>query len=81
MQRYFYGLRLRVTLRPDEFEQRASGASEEKRGQLIKYGRYLPWNRGNVDQVPLPFVNDMDITYKMKGAKRVAINQLGPALT
>ena len=27
-----------------------------------KYGRYLLWQRLNVDQVPLPFVNDMDKT-------------------
>ena len=46
-----------------------------------KYGRYPPWCRLNVDQVPLPFVNDMDITYEQKGAKRVVINQLGPALS
>jgi hypothetical protein len=45
-----------------------------------KYGRYLPWQRLNVDQVPLPFVNDMETTYEMTGATRVAINQLGPAL-
>eukprot|EP00967_Tisochrysis_lutea_P067464 scaffold88091_cov30-Tisochrysis_lutea.AAC.1 len=37
--------------------------------------------RLNVDQVPLPFVNDMDYTYDMKGAKRVSINQLGPSLS
>ena len=49
--------------------------------ERLKYGRYLPHQRGNVDQVPLPFVNDMDVTYEMKGAKRVAINQLGPALS
>ena len=24
-----------------------------------KYGRFLPHQRANVDQVPLPFVNDM----------------------
>ena len=24
-----------------------------------KYGKYLPHQRSNVDQVPLPFVNDM----------------------
>ena len=36
-----------------------------------KYGRYLPWQRLNVDQVPLPFVNDMEKTYEEKGAKRV----------
>ena len=46
-----------------------------------KYGRYPPWCRLNVDQVPLPFVNDMDQTYEERGAKRVVINQLGPALS
>jgi len=49
--------------------------------ERTKYGRFLPWQRANVDQVPLPFVNDMDVTYEMRGAKRVAINQLGPALS
>ena len=46
-----------------------------------KWGVYPPWCRLNVDQVPLPFVNDMDRTYEVKGAKRVAINQLGPSLS
>ena len=45
-----------------------------------KYGRYLPWCRLNVDQVPLPFVNDMEVTYETTGAKRVVINQLGPSM-
>ena len=40
-----------------------------------KYGKYLPHQRFNVDQVPLPFVNGMDETYEEVGAKRVAINQ------
>ena len=42
-----------------------------------KWGRFLPHQRANVDQVPLPFVNDMDmeVTYEQKGAKRVCINQ------
>ena len=31
--------------------------------------------------MPLPFVNDMDKTYEVRGAKRVVINQLGPALS
>ena len=31
-----------------------------------KYGKYLPHQRANVDQVPLPFVNDMDSTYDMR---------------
>ena len=37
-----------------------------------KYGKYLPHQRANVDQVPLPFVNDMDSTYDMRGARRVS---------
>ena len=41
-----------------------------------KYGKYLPHQRANVDQVPLPFVNDMESTYDQVGEKRVAINQL-----
>ena len=45
-----------------------------------KYGRYLPWQRLNVDQVPLPFVNDMETTYEEKGATRVSINQGGASL-
>ena len=27
-----------------------------------KYGKYVPHQRANVDQVPLPFVNDMEDT-------------------
>jgi len=36
-----------------------------------KYGRFLPHQRANVDQVPLPFVNDMEDTLEEKGADRV----------
>ena len=35
----------------------------------------------NVDQVPLPFVNDMEVTYAERGSTRVNINQLGPAFS
>ena len=41
-----------------------------------KYGKHLPHQRANVDQVPLPFVNDMETTYEQVGAKRVCINQV-----
>ena len=41
---------------------------------------HKPYQRANVDQVPLPFVNGMDDTYEEVGAKRVAINQNGPQL-
>ena len=34
-----------------------------------------------MDQLPLPFVNNMDTTYEEVGAKRVAINQRGPSLS
>ena len=46
-----------------------------------KWGKYLPHERFNVDQVPMPFIYEMDYTYEEKGAKRVAINQLGSALS
>ena len=53
--------------------------SDDRAALRRKYGKYLPHQRANVDQVPLPFVNDMDSTYDEVGAKRVSINQLGPA--
>ena len=40
-----------------------------------KYGRWLPQNRYNVDQVPLPFVIDQDKTYEMKGSEHVWVSQ------
>ena len=40
----------------------------------------LPHQRANVDQVPLPFVNNMEETLEEKGADRVCINQNGPTL-
>ena len=33
-----------------------------------KWGRFLPYQRTKVDQVPLPFVNDMEDTLEEKGA-------------
>ena len=43
-----------------------------KRRASKKYGRFLPHQRANVDQVPLPFVNDMEDTLdEEKGADRV----------
>lgn len=40
-----------------------------------KYGRWLPHNRYNVDQVPLPFVIDQDKTYEVKGNEQVWVSQ------
>ena len=41
------------------------GTSAKRR----KWGRFLPHQRANVDQVPLPFVNDMEDTLEV-GAPR-----------
>ena len=40
-----------------------------------KYGRWLPENRYNIDQVPLPFVIDQDKTYDITGTKQVWVSQ------
>lgn len=40
-----------------------------------KYGRWLPQNRYNIDQVPLPFVIDQDKTYETKGSEQVWVSQ------
>ena len=44
------------------------------------YGRWLPKNRLNVDQVPLPFVVEQDKTYEFEGNKQVWISQPGSGL-
>ena len=68
---------------PDPPTAPAAAATATVPAERRKYGRYLPWQRANVAQVPLPFVNDMDTctTYEMTGANRVAINLLGPAMS
>jgi hypothetical protein len=40
-----------------------------------KYGRWLPNNRYNIDQVPLPFVVDQEKTYDTLGSKQVWVAQ------
>ena len=51
-----------------------------KRGRG-KWGKYLDFQRLNVDQVPMPFICDMDSTLDFVGALRVSINQLSAALS
>ena len=41
----------------------------------VKYGRWTPKNRYNIDQVPLPFVFDQDKTYDVTGNKQVWVSQ------
>lgn len=40
-----------------------------------KYGRWLPKNRYNIDQVPLPFVIEQEKTYDVLGSKQVWVSQ------
>lgn len=40
-----------------------------------KHGRWLPTNRYNVDQVPLPFVVDQEKTYEIQGSRQVWVSQ------
>ena len=40
-----------------------------------KWGKWLPTNHYNVDQVPLPFVVNQDKTYADKGSKQVWVSQ------
>lgn len=40
-----------------------------------RYGRWTPRNRYNVNQVPLPFVNEQDKTYETLGATQVWVSQ------
>ena len=41
----------------------------------VKYGRWTPKNRYNIDQVPLPFVVDQEKTYDVTGNKQVWVSQ------
>ena len=43
--------------------------------QDVKYGRWTPKNRYNIDQVPLPFVVDQEKTYDVTGNKQVWVSQ------
>ena len=47
-----------------------------------KHSRWMPKNRYkiNIDQVPLPFVNEQDKTYNTLGAKPIRVPQPSPGL-
>ncbi|CAB1119997.1 unnamed protein product [Ectocarpus sp. CCAP 1310/34] len=47
----------------------------ERESNVPKYGQFQLWERWNVDQVPLAFVNGLLVTWEERGAKRVAISQ------
>ena len=46
----------------------------------MKYGRWMPKQRFNVDQVPLPFVVEQDRTYDFSGSKQIWVSQPGSGL-
>ena len=64
------------------FHQNLRKAVRRRNGSATnaKYGRWLPRNRYNIDQVPLPFVIDQDKTYDFTGNKQVWVSQLSTGL-
>lgn len=60
---------------PDESDVSAVTTVAERESRVPKYGQFQLWERWNVDQVPLAFVNGMLDTWDKRGAKRVAISQ------
>lgn len=51
--------------------------SKRRRSNAVpdrKYGRWMPQQRFNVDQVPLPFVVEQDRTYDFSGSKQIWVS-------
>ena len=60
---------------PDSSDVLALSTVVEEETRLPKYGQFQLWERINVDQVPLPFVNGQIQTWEPTGSLRVAIAQ------
>lgn len=60
---------------PDESDVSAVTTVAERESRVPKYGQFQLWERWNVDQVPLAFVNGLLDTWDKRGALRVAISQ------
>ena len=57
--------------------------SKRRRSNAVpdrKYGRWMPKQRFNVNQVPLPFVFEQDRTYDFSGSKQIWVSQPGSGL-
>ena len=68
----------RQTIQKFHLDLREAVKSRRRRfnaAQDVKYGRWTPKNRYNIDQVPLPFVIDQDKTYDVTGNKHVWVSQ------
>lgn len=65
----------RETIQKFQWDLRRSLKTSRRRNKSStinpKYGRWMPRNRYNVDQIPLPFVNEQDKTYETLGATQV----------
>ncbi|CAB1103677.1 unnamed protein product [Ectocarpus sp. CCAP 1310/34] len=60
---------------PDESDVSAVTTVAERESRVPKYGQFQLWERWNVDQVSLAFVNGLLETWDKRGALRVAISQ------
>ena len=58
----------------------SSQRKRESKSYDLKWGRWLPKKRYNVDQVLLPFVVDQSSTFEEKGSKSVWVRQVGSGL-
>ncbi|CAB1103764.1 unnamed protein product [Ectocarpus sp. CCAP 1310/34] len=65
---------------PDESDASAVTTVAESECRVPKYGQFQLWERCNVDQVSLAFVNGLLDTWDKRGALRVAISQPFPGL-
>ena len=68
----------RQTIQKFHLDLREDVKSTRKRfnaAQDVKYGRWTPKNRYNIDQVPIPFVIDQYKTYDVTGNKQVWVSQ------
>ena len=68
----------RETIQKFHRELRKALKSTRRRSNLqadATYGRWLPEQRYNVDQVPLPFVIGQEKTYESSGSKQVWVSQ------
>ncbi|CAB1117836.1 unnamed protein product [Ectocarpus sp. CCAP 1310/34] len=65
---------------PDESDVSAITTVAERESRVPKYGQFQLWERWNVDQVSLAFVNGLLDTWEERSAKRVAISQSFPGL-
>ncbi|CAB1113736.1 unnamed protein product [Ectocarpus sp. CCAP 1310/34] len=65
---------------PDESDVSAVTTVAERQSRVPKYGQFQLWERCNVDQVSLAFVNGLLDTWDKRGALQVAISQPFPGL-